>query len=415
MKKRKKRTAIPKVIEALVLFKAAHTCSICHNQLSKVQIHHIDGNPSNNNEKNLIVVCLIHHDSVSTKSTISKSHTPFELKKYKENWEEIVESRRKALKEDPPKSTLIRFYGEEIHTVYLVTGEGTLRDFQDPDTFEFFGFNWGNIDVLLDKDREKFKFDPPLTRIKDCKKIRLQYLNGDLANEVFLIWEDGRKHHIPDPETLKAIEGSEIEIVGHEFFNKIPHGQPLVSIFQVRTTEILNSAMRKHLIQEVHDCKVGKHTRIYNFVNLYGCAIGNFCIIGSFVEIQEGVTIGNNVKIESHSFICSGVTIEDRVFIGHHVVFTNDRYPRSTLQSGILKKSPDWKLEPTIVKKNASIGSNATILPGIVIGENAFIGAGSVVTKDVHDNTIVAGNPARVLRKITKKNASELSLLQKKK
>lgn len=242
-----KRIAIPKSTEAVVLFKADHACSICHDPLLKVQINHIDSDPSNNSEKNLIVLCLAHHDSVSTRSTISKSYTISELKKYKKNWEEIVEAKRKALKKDPPKITLIRFDGKDIHTVYLITGNEMLRAFQDPDTFELFGFNWGNIDVLLDHDRERFKFDLPLTKIKDCRKIRLQYLNGDLANEVFLIWEDGRKHHIPDPETLKTIGGTEIEIVDHEFFNKIPHGQPLASIFQVRTTEVLNSAMRKHL------------------------------------------------------------------------------------------------------------------------------------------------------------------------
>ncbi len=151
----------------------------------------------------------------------------------------------------------------------------------------------------------------------------------------------------------------------------------------------------------ISNCQIGKGTKIYDFVNLYGCEIGMNCLIGTFVEIQEGVAIGNNVKVESHSFICNGITIEDGVFIGHHVVFTNDRYPRSLATKNTLKKETDWQLENTIVKKNASIGSNATILPGITIGENAIIGAGAVVTKNVSDNSIVAGNPAKEIRKIT--------------
>src|SRR6266480_2629231 len=138
--------------------------------------------------------------------------------------------------------------------------------------------------------------------------------------------------------------------------------------------------MRSSKLQNINRCKIGKRTKIYDFVNLYDCTIGEACIIGTFVEIQKDVIIGDKVKIESHSFICSGVTIEDAVFIGHHVVFTNDKYPRATSDEGNLKKANDWKLEKTIVKNNASIGSNATILPGVTIGENALIGAGSVVT-----------------------------------
>src|SRR6266480_5687460 len=150
--------------------------------------------------------------------------------------------------------------------------------------------------------------------------------------------------------------------------------------------------MRSSKLQNINRCKIGKRTKIYDFVNLYDCTIGEACIIGTFVEIQKDVIIGDKVKIESHSFICSGVTIEDAVFIGHHVVFTNDKYPDATDQ--------DWKLEKTIIKKNASIGSNATILPGVTVGENALVGAGSVVTKDVPKNTIVVGNPAKVIRKL---------------
>lgn len=145
----------------------------------------------------------------------------------------------------------------------------------------------------------------------------------------------------------------------------------------------------------IKNCKIGKNTKIHQLVNLYGSKIGNECMIGAFVEIQKGVEIGNKVKVQSHSFICEGVTIEDEAFIGHHVVFINDKYPRSTTSDHKLKRDGDWKVLKTIIKKKASIGSNATILPGITIGENAIVGAGAVVTKNVPKDTTVAGNPAK--------------------
>ncbi len=148
------------------------------------------------------------------------------------------------------------------------------------------------------------------------------------------------------------------------------------------------------------DVKLGKNVRIFHFVNLYGCEIGDNTKIGSFVEIQKNVKIGANCKISSHTFICEGVTIEDEVFVGHQVAFINDRYPRATTPAGQLQTENDWKVEPTLVKKRASIGSGATILANVVIGEGAIVGAGSVVTKDVPPNSIVAGCPARVLRRI---------------
>jgi acetyltransferase-like isoleucine patch superfamily enzyme len=147
--------------------------------------------------------------------------------------------------------------------------------------------------------------------------------------------------------------------------------------------------------------KVGKDVNIYDFVNLYGCAIGDNTKIGHFVEIQKGARIGKNCKISSHTFICEGVTIEDDVFIGHNVTFTNDIYPRASNENGELQTADDWACEPTVVKQGASIGSGATLLPKVTVGENAIIGAGSVVTKNVPAGTIVAGNPARILRKIT--------------
>ncbi len=148
------------------------------------------------------------------------------------------------------------------------------------------------------------------------------------------------------------------------------------------------------------DVKLGKNVKIYQFVNLYGCEIGDNTKIGTFVEIQKGARIGKNCKISSHTFICEGVTIEDNVFIGHNVTFINDLYPRATNTTGQLQNEEDWVCVPTLVKKGASIGSSATILAGVTIGENAIIGAGSVVTGDVPPNMIVAGNPAKVLRKI---------------
>lgn len=146
--------------------------------------------------------------------------------------------------------------------------------------------------------------------------------------------------------------------------------------------------------------KLGKDVRIYAFVNLYGCEIDDESRIGTFVEIQKGAYIGKRVKISSHSFICEGVTIEDEVFIGHGVMFINDKYPRSTTELGELQTEEDWTLTPTFIKKGASIGSNATILCGITVGEGAIVGAGSVVTHDVPAGAVVAGNPARILRKL---------------
>ncbi|MDQ5954462.1 MAG: hypothetical protein QG583_390 [Patescibacteria group bacterium] len=143
----------------------------------------------------------------------------------------------------------------------------------------------------------------------------------------------------------------------------------------------------------ISECKIGEGTIIHNFVNLYGCSIGENSMIGSFVEIQKGVVVGNLVKIQSHSFICEGVEIEDEVFVGHHVVFTNDKYPKAA-KNGKLVGSDDWTMQNTLVKKGASIGSNATILPGITIGEGAVVGAGSVVVRDVKAHSVVVGNPA---------------------
>ncbi|MBC7876532.1 MAG: N-acetyltransferase [Anaerolineales bacterium] len=146
------------------------------------------------------------------------------------------------------------------------------------------------------------------------------------------------------------------------------------------------------------DVKLGKDVKIFAFVNLYGCEIGDESKIGTFVEIQKGSRIGNRVKVSSHTFICEGVTIEDEVFIGHGVMFINDKYPRATTSTGQLQTEADWISTPTLIKRGASIGSNATILCGVTIGENVIVGAGSVVTHDVPSGKVVAGNPARIIR-----------------
>ena len=143
------------------------------------------------------------------------------------------------------------------------------------------------------------------------------------------------------------------------------------------------------------DVKLGPGVIIHHFVNLYGCEIGGGTKIGSFVEIQKGVLVGRNCKVSSHTFICEGVTIEDEVFIGHGVIFINDKYPRATTADGALQSDADWQVVPTLVKRGASIGSGTTILCGVTIGEGATVGAGAVVTKDISDGATVAGNPAR--------------------
>ena len=161
--------------------------------------------------------------------------------------------------------------------------------------------------------------------------------------------------------------------------------------------------MQPSLHQQIApDVKLGKNVRIFGFTNLYGCEIGDDVKIGTFVEIQKGVKVGNRCKISSHSFLCEGVTLEDGVFIGHGVTFTNDRFPRATNDAGELQGEADWACIKTLIKTGASIGSGSTLLCGITIGERAIVGAGSVVTKDVPPNTIVAGNPARILKQIKK-------------
>ena len=152
------------------------------------------------------------------------------------------------------------------------------------------------------------------------------------------------------------------------------------------------------------DVKVGRNVKFSRFINLYGCEVGDETKIGAFVEIQKNAKVGHRCKISSHTFICEGVTIEDEVFVGHNVTFVNDSFPRATSKSGALQTEQDWKVEVTLVKKGASIGSGATILANVVIGENALIGAGCVVTRDVPANAIMAGNPGRVVRFIDQGN-----------
>lgn len=155
------------------------------------------------------------------------------------------------------------------------------------------------------------------------------------------------------------------------------------------------------------DVRLGADVKLGKFINLYGCSVGDETKIGAFVEIQKNARIGKRCKISSHSFVCEGVTIEDQVFIGHGVMFINDSYPRATTADGALQTEADWKVEPTVVKRGASIGSNATIRSRVVIGEDAIVGAGSVVLKDVAPRTIVAGNPARFIRHISEPGSTE--------
>jgi acetyltransferase-like isoleucine patch superfamily enzyme len=153
-----------------------------------------------------------------------------------------------------------------------------------------------------------------------------------------------------------------------------------------------------NLISVSSDVTLGNNVKLAKFINLYGCSVSDNTKIGTFVEIQKKARIGKNCKIQSHTFICEGVVIEDNVFIGHGVIFINDRYPRAVNNKGVLQTEDDWDVKTTLVKKNASIGSGATILCNVTIGENAIVGAGSVVTRDVPPNSIVAGNPSRVIR-----------------
>ena len=166
---------------------------------------------------------------------------------------------------------------------------------------------------------------------------------------------------------------------------------------------------KKNFIRISPDVKLGADVKIFSFANLYGCEVGDSTKIGAFVEVQKGVKIGKHCKISSHTFICEGVTIEDEVFIGHNVTFINDLYPRATNQDGSLQTEANWEVVPTLVRRQASVGSSVTILAGVTIGEGAIVGAGAVVTKDVPQGVIVAGVPAKVMRQIDARKKRRIS------
>jgi acetyltransferase-like isoleucine patch superfamily enzyme len=184
---------------------------------------------------------------------------------------------------------------------------------------------------------------------------------------------------------------------------EVPQAKNVVMDLGRISREELHEAQEEHQMREycriAPDVIMGRNVIIHAFVNLYGCSIGDDTRVGAFVEIQKNARIGRGVKVSSHTFICEGVTIEDDVFVGHNVSFINDKYPKATTGDGRPQSEVDWAVVKTLVKQGASIGTSATILCGVTIGENAVIGAGSVVTHDVPDNTIVAGNPARAMRK----------------
>ncbi len=275
-----RRIPIPKSTEATVLFKSDHLCCVCRDPALGVQVAHIDNNPANNREENLIVLCLNHHDKVSSKSPMSKSYTQEELKKYKKEWGDIVQERRKSL-EDTQMARIIRFDGKDINTVYLETQHGALRAFQDTYTFVFLGYDWGNVDIYPDTDRGNFQFDIPLSKINECRKIRVKFSNGSLANEVYLIWDDGRKHHIPDPDTLEIVGGmGNIEIVDYLEFNAIPKGKALISIFTIRTNELLKKVMEEKLNEDI-DRERGDKTLKYP-----SCGMDDFVHVGDICELD---------------------------------------------------------------------------------------------------------------------------------
>jgi acetyltransferase-like isoleucine patch superfamily enzyme len=201
------------------------------------------------------------------------------------------------------------------------------------------------------------------------------------------------------------------QIIGHLNFNRLSPvlnrttllGGERSAPLELSERVLKNSGLRKGMKTMNYVCMsddvvLGKNVKLSHFINLYGCKIGDNTKIGAFVEIQKGASVGRNCKISSHTFICEGVTVEDDVFIGHGVVFINDTYPRATNPAGEIQTEADWKVETTLVKKGASIGSGAAVLANVAIGENAIVGAGAVVTRDVPPNAVVAGNPSRLLR-----------------
>lgn len=235
---RKTRTHIPKDTAVTVLFKADHCCCICRNKSAGVTIHHLDEDPSNNHEDNLVALCPNDQAKVHTKSNMVRAYSTEEVLRYKSAWEETVRIIRAAL-EKPSQARIVKFDGEDKQTIYLEVDDNRIRGFTDPATFRLMGFKWGNVDIYPEEAQTEFSIEPPLQSIHECEEIRLKFKDETLAPEIFVVWE-GRRHHIPNPPTLAYIQGVDhtnkidwgrIKQLNLEKFNAIPKGSPVFSIF----------------------------------------------------------------------------------------------------------------------------------------------------------------------------------------
>lgn len=250
---KKKRTQIKIDTSVAVLFGADHCCCMCRNRNTRPTIHHIDGNPDNNKESNLVPLCPNHHDEVHTKTALTRNFSRKELQQYKREWEQTVKDMR-AVFRNPPLAQIIRFDGGDTNTIFLAIEENLLRPFVDPLTFRLMGFHWGNVDIYPEEDFSNFKIDEPLQNIRDCELIQLRLKNGKRAVEVFVVWE-GRRHHVPNPLTLAIIQGVDmdkidwrrVKSVPLDEFNAIPKGNPALSAFNFLAPDIKDGKLTMNL------------------------------------------------------------------------------------------------------------------------------------------------------------------------